>query len=216
MLDHPYDPATWLPHAALALDLLKSIAWPIAIVIAACMFRGEIGKLLPRLHKLGREGIEFRPDQDDAALTEPEGGRLPKASDLPLDDPMAQEIEDENRQDLERFKDEDRVAVLLRALTFQQMNKVFAIIYANIFGSQIETLRLLNGRPVPVVEAAQMFSNLQAARPQFADWDLAAYLGYLKLHKLIFEERGTLFITETGRNFLRFLVDHRLREDRPN
>lgn len=215
MLNEAYAPETWIPYLLLAGDLLKGIAWPTALVVAACLFRGELRGLLARVSKATREGVEFSPVHQETTAARTDSGANLNVEKLPeLFDPRAIEVEQTNKSFLAEIPAEKREERLLRALTIQQMNAGFSKAYADIFGSQIRTLHLLNSRNIPRSEAEKLFSNLQAEHPVFETWDLDKYLKFLRAWHFVNEADGQISITATGRGFLQFLIAHGLSEDR--
>lgn len=129
---------------------------------------------------------------------------------------MAIGIEEKTRENLKVIREEDKVDQLVRALTAQQMYKMFALVYANIFGSQIRFLRMLNARDIPHSETSALFNDLQRANPEFGQDTMDQYVKFLLVNGLVGLVDTNYIITETGRGFLEFLGAARLSEERRN
>ena len=195
--------------------IIPSLSWPIATMFIAWCFASEIPKILPRLHKVGPSGLELFPNAADQKRAD--GGSNTDLSTVeldPLTDPVAQELETRLLVEVANLPPEHREKTLVRALTNSQMARSFALAYSNIFGSQISALEKLNASSVSRDEAARMFEELKARDPIFVDLTLEQYLQFLFDWKFISQQNGQLFITQTGRNFLQFMVSSGLSKDR--
>lgn len=198
-------------------DLLKGLAWPVAVAVVAFVFRHELIRVVPRITSVGPNGIVMAPSDQNSKVPESLDSTKLSANRMePLVDPMAIEIESKNRELLETMRVEDREDRLLRSLTFEQMNKSFGIAYANIFGSQIGFLKSRNSLPISRQDAEIYFNNVKAAYPSLEGWSLDQYLQFLLSWRFIEENHGMLSITMTGRSFLQFIVAHGLSENRLN
>jgi len=198
-------------------DLLRGVAWPVAIIWIATLFHREIKTLILQIREVGPKGMRIAPSvQSEADSDKITGEKISKLKLEDLKDPVAIQIEDSTRKILKEIPEDEREARLIRALTLSQINKDFMLIYSNIFGSQIRALRTLNSGPISTAEASKYFGALKMEFPVFTSWNIDSYLRYLIHWKLIEQHESEYYITETGRNFLRFIVDNRLSEDRGN
>jgi hypothetical protein len=214
MFNPPYEASTWIPYLEIVLEFIRAIAWPVAAIIGASIFSKELKSLLPRIRKIGPTGFEL-----DTAFQNDFG-----PNDMPervvsntlgnLNDPVAATIEARNLADLKSVPDAHKEAVLLRALTTQELFKYFALAYSNIFSSQIGVLEILNTRKVDNSDAKEMFRKLQDEKEPLRELTLEKYLNFLFIWKFIKHEEGAYEITETGRNFLSFIVTTGLSKDR--
>ena len=217
MFHADYEPSTWIPYIVIILDFLKGVAWPLAALGIAALFSKEIKQILPRIKQLGPTGVHLEsPEQEGSKPDDVTAAGIASVSLGPLIDPVAANFEENTNDILENIPEVERVPRLVRALAFQQLNKSFALAYHGIFGSQIRALRELNVRNISRSQADDWFKELQKENSAFAEWNLDEYLNYLFSWQLVEESMGLISITETGRNFLRFLVEHKLSEDRPN
>lgn len=212
-----YEPVTWIPYLVVITDFLKGVAWPLAAIWIASRFSSEIKQLIPNIRQVGPTGVHIeKAEQDGVKPEDLEPGDLSNFALDPLDDPVAANIERTTYEVLDTIPQEEQVARLTRALSIQQMNKSFAICYSGIFGSQIRALHELNSRSVTQDQAKFMFHELKEEIPSLAEFNLEQYLQYLFAWSLIEKTEGAYRITKTGQGFLRFLVDSKLSEDRPN
>ncbi|WP_324753576.1 hypothetical protein [Roseovarius sp. Pro17] len=210
----------WIPLGEFIVAFFKATAWPGAVILVAFWFSKEVRTLIPRISKVSLAGVEIsHPVQQTNDPKELDKEILQKGNADKLTDPVARQIEEANLEDLNNLDPEDsrkREKVLLRSLTQQQMQKLFAIAYANIFGSQIRALHELNSRSISVEEAEEMFTELKREQPALENWTLKRYLDYLFVWRFIDKKGDAISITETGKNFLHFLVLNSLSESRLN
>jgi hypothetical protein len=203
----------------LLVDFLASLAWPASAVVVAVLFRDQVRSLLPRMRKAGPAGLEFDPDGpqgegQENLLTSPTENRT--GTDLPAD-PGIEEVEGYVRENIKDVPDQDKIRVLVRMVAVERLEKHFVRIYFNIFGSQIEALKLLNqsGGRTSLRGAAEKFAALQKLYAEFEDWTLERYISFLRVNQLIEEDSGSIYLTDIGRLFLHFLTKYGLSEERP-
>jgi hypothetical protein len=157
MLSNAYAPDTGLPYLVVFLELVKAIAWPIAALLIVHFFSGELKALFPKIKKIGPAGIEVASQPEPSAeisIENPFGRAM-----LPLTDPVAKEIEDQNRHELNQLATENHIDVLLRAVTIHQLQKSFALAYASMFGSQIRMLESLNVGEMGETDVNDMYAR---------------------------------------------------------
>lgn len=210
--------STWLieflPFWESLFNLLAALAWPIAAIAIARIFRTEIKNLFLRVTKVSFSGAEFGLSHQKSPEDSVEKKSLSQIETNELADPTMQRIESKNSKELATFQPEDREKILLRALTVAQLEKNFSIAYTSIFGSQIRALDLLNSRAVARVEAEELFKANSEGDTVLSSWTLDQYMNYLLAWEFVEYHDGTYKITETGRNFLRFLTNTGLSKER--
>jgi len=202
---------SWLEFFAI---VLPAYAWAIAAIVVAIIFRPIVGKVLPRLAKLGPSGAEFHREVSQRSTDVAPPAIQSPHNEEPLTDPVAIELEEKIKRDLENIDPKEKEQRLVRALTYSQLNRHFALAYANIFGSQIRALDRLNAQSITHFEAQQLFEELQKDNDLFKNWTLSNYLQFLYAWRFIKEEGGALHITPTGQNFLLFITTSHLSKDR--
>lgn len=217
MFAENYGPGTIIPYLIILFDLLKGVSWPAAAFGVIYLFRNQLSDVLSRLIKASPTEFLFRPiDQTVNENQEIASSKISTEHLEKIEDEVARHIEENNRAELVKLPVDQREGALLRALTIQQLHKSFAIIYSNIFGSQIRTLRRLNSGEISKGDALKMYESLLSEEPALSEWDLDRYLKYLLHWELIVEVDGWYAITNTGRSFLIFLDHAGLSEDRLN
>lgn len=127
------------------------------------------------------------------------------------------EVKQHIETSLKEIPPAQKVDVLTTSLARERLQKHFALAYANIFGSQIEALDMLNQRTggIALSEARALFSKLQEKFPEFKDWTLQRYLSYLQNYVLINVSEDSVAITPIGRDFNGWLAATRLAKNRP-
>jgi len=225
----------------IAVGLAKALAWPAVVGGAVVILRTRLGELLGSLvlRKLavkapgGFEATVDAPDprhQPSAPVNDtltkpaaavgvpvvvapgPNGARLP-----PSERPAVNLVEERLLEEVRSVAEGDRVPVLVRALSLARLEAAHATVYSRIFGSQIAGLRKLNpqGR-VPLAEARAFFqSYAEQLPPAFAQNGFDNWLGFLQRSGLILRDDGTVEISPLGRDFLSYLSDRGLSEERP-
>lgn len=189
--------------------------WPVALICLAIYYRNEIRTLLARDIKVGGGHFELSTPVSQGASRNVQSAKLSSFKLDPLLDPTAAGIEAGFEKDLEAIGDSDeRIRVLLRALTIERMNTSFAVAYSSMFGSQILALENLNGKNISKTEAEASFKEIQKTDPLFVDWTLGQYTNYLIAWKFVEYDDNIYSITATGRGFLLFLTSNGLSKDR--
>lgn len=210
---------TWFEYLGLITDLLKSVAWPVAAIVIAALFRSDLRTLLLRLRRAGPSGVEFdssaqRRSAQNISAANPEGLEA-----LPgIERTVAMTVvEKKLRNDLKAFDSDKHLDVALSALARSRLDTHFALVYNTIFGSQIVALKLLHQRNgnVSMKEAIEYFDDVKSKNDVFLDWSFDQYTNFLKLGFLIEEREGKILLTDIGVEFLSFLHRYRLSENKP-
>ncbi|RWX30664.1 hypothetical protein EHI47_14535 [Rhizobium leguminosarum] len=172
---------------------------------------------------MGEAAIEVAEQQGSsnnpasANLPAEPGAAMP-GSQLPPPPRVAiQLIEDELRSDLEKIPQEARVPMLLRALADTRIRAGHEFVYNRIFGSQISALKALNERgPIPDHDAMREFEPLKTQFPEvYGKYEFGDWAGWLERMSMVTHQNGVYAITPLGRDFLFYLVDTGLTENKP-
>lgn len=220
MLEHPYEPSTWLPYLAIFVEALKATGWPIAIMVAFLWLRRPIMSLLPRISSLKAAGVELSLDsakENQIAKTEPKDVQpvgvvrnLQKTTAI---------IDGERRirNELEKFPDTEHLDLLVNALAILHLERHFAFVYFNIFGSQIRALQKINenGGLISFEDAEAEFKTIKEIAPELGDWTLERYTAYLESNYLVEKESNGYRLTPVGKDFIQFLVRFGLSTHKP-
>ena len=177
----------WIELAKAAVDLVRAVVWPFALVFLAVDFEPELRAALSSLlrRKVDFEGLGLKvavhePEQQQTAkdaedvygvpplITGPaenpsierpliERPSIEKQSLDPSPRPAVTRIENELRDALKTIDPGKEGAVLLRSLAEARLERGHEAVYNRIFGSQIEFLKRLNEVPHLTVDQAREF-----------------------------------------------------------
>lgn len=214
----------WIEIVKAVVEVVKATAWPIALLIIALTFRSGLLSALPSLfrRKFELEGLGFKA-KIDAAEQQQAGGENPASEKLPETpalDPSPRVavniIETRVRGELSGIEAGKREPVLLRALAQSRLEAGHEFTYNRIFGSQILALKRLNEVGRATVDDARTFFKPYAEQfPQiYSNYGFDGWLGFLKA-VLIVQNGDVLEISDFGRDFLVYLTERRLSENKP-
>ena len=209
---------SFLPFWKEFFILIAAVAWPASLLLIAYWFKGSIAEVIKRLSNVEVGNLKLglqHPQQQSLEKNEELKTRLQSIAKNGLDPNVLSQFEKSISDDLKKLNDSDRLPWLVTSLAQAIAEKIFAIAYANIFGSQIIALKELNTRGPHVIEAAEKyFQELRERDPLFSDWNLGHYLHFLKVFNFIEEKDSTYSITAFGKEFLLFLTRYQLSEQR--
>jgi hypothetical protein len=219
--------STWIELARVVVDLVKAVAWPTVVVALALKFKPELLTALPSLfrRKVEVEALGFRAMIDAAAeqqqLAAPGNPSLEKLSGLTPLEPSPRLavnlIENRLRGELEAMDPGKRDGSLLRSFAQTRLAYAHELTYNRIFGSQIAFLKRLNEISTTTVDHSREFFKPYAEKfPEFyATYTFEAWLNFLVAGGLVTETGSSLVINDYGRDFLIYMVEHRLLENKP-
>jgi hypothetical protein len=157
-------------------------------------------------------------EQQQSAAENPATEKQPTSTALePSPRATVNIIEKEVRDTLTRIEAGKREAVLVRRLAETRLIAGHEFTYNRIFGSQILALKRLNvaGRPT-IDDARQFFDSVKKQHPLFySTYSFEGWLGFLLKSALIVQNDNVLEITDFGRDFLVYLTERRIPEDKP-
>jgi hypothetical protein len=218
MFDPPYDPATWIPYLEIVARIIEGLAWPVLITVLSIVLVPLLKDVIPRIQKLSARGFEFQLKDQSLPVAVEEKNKSVVADEIePAYDPYIERTEKLIFSQLSEIDETVKIPRLVRAFSIESMERHFALVYANIFGSQIHALQSLNDNgPISRSDAEKELRTLQNEVPAIKEWDVDKYARFLINVGLIeFTERG-FEITRTGRNFLLFLSKYNLNRNRLN
>ncbi|RAM61259.1 hypothetical protein [Herbaspirillum rubrisubalbicans] len=201
------------------------VAWPTALVliilIFLLLFRSQIAALISRVQAI--KGPKW-----DVALEQGQQGQQESPENNPSVEKLlvalgsSPPLVEREKLILEQLKaeglsiDGPTVKVVVKYLAASQVLLFFEQTYLNIFGSQIQLLKLINERRSTGLkrEHASVFiaSRMQQAGLEASEQD---FLHYLFLRNLIVEAEDALMITDAGVEFLSWMIRVGRSEDRP-
>lgn len=212
--------------------LLKGLAWPLTVLLIVKTLKPEILSLLPdpvawlrRSRKLKVAGLlEIEVDAagqqqktlETASATIVSGNvELREIPGLTRTEAIA-ELERNLHFQLKSVTAEP-VDVLVRNLAQALLEAAFGLIYAGIFGSQIEALIALEGRRVVTNdEIHKFYLKFEQKFPEvYQTYGFSGWLGFMKTNGLIVQQDVHIKITAYGDDFLGWLRAKQLSIKRP-
>lgn len=218
MFEQPYEYWTWIPYLELLLRLAVGVAWPIAFLVAALKLGPPIIKMLGRLRKISAAGLELSLGEQSLPDEQSAEERLRQPEHPPNDAAILERLRHAVKNVSAGINPQDRMRWFEDQLSIALMEKHFAIIYANIFGSQIRALQDLldRGGFAEGLEVVDFFDQVKIQNPALEAWTVSQYLDFPIKTELIERRDGGVAITETGKLFLRFLAVNNLPRNRLN
>jgi hypothetical protein len=197
-------------------DILKVIAWPIAVgacfVFSCIYFRRHLAALLDRTTSVGKEGLKTSPP---TGQTTQEIDKIKQARELveALTSPVIREREDGIRKELKDKglqDDSETVKVLVRYLATTQLIVRFEELYRIIFGSQIFLLKAANENRAAGLHDKFVHDHFtqvqQIFAPTFDQWKTENYVHFLISSSLLVKDGDSYRITNLGVDFLEWIT----------
>lgn len=195
--------------------------WPLVGLILGLvlllLFKTELRELIRRTSKVGKDGASFDHPQVEVnkqqeALAFSELMKHPVSASV-------LERERELRVELEKQKlpQQQTVELLIRGLAVSRNAIEFNAISNGIFGSQVDLLVQISGsrHGVTIQQAGAVFQEAQKKYPNLhGGHKLNDWLRYLQTSNLIALTGEVVDITQTGKDFLKHLIDMRLAHQR--
>lgn len=191
--------------AQIVLDYLKTIIWPITVIIIAFCFRTEISSLIKRIISAELPGLKLNAIPQEKA----------EESNLEF---KLQNLPDDEKNKLEELIQEKENALSSASQNIDELNKTlvqkeievdFERIYNIIFGSQINLLNKMAGTLgyLGTQNVIQHFVLIQKAfEPMYNEWNFSTYLQFLYSQNLIVQrDNYTIGITDKGKAFLQYV-----------
>jgi hypothetical protein len=197
--------------------LISLLSWPTVVLIGIGFFRRSISALISRrLSKLGPAEFEKESEEQKKEI---ETKQLEKfraeplqlvARSAPIDPVIAPQVQALRAELDQRATDpQQREELLLQSVATWQLNHKHARTARFIFGSQVQLLQELNGKPIGESlenlkkhynEAVQTFPNT------YQNYSYAQYMKFLNQNGLIMVIVDRVTLTPEGRAFLAYLV----------
>jgi hypothetical protein len=197
-------------------SLAKHGSWPLAglviVLVAMFIFRSPIQRLIDRIRKLSKTGIDAGgTPQDQIAHTGPDNARDVMRT---FDNALLVQRENEIRKTIEeKFPPAgpEREKAFIRVYAAVIIGDAFERANAAIWGSQIVLLQMANSAPPEGValDAVRPIFDFAVERDpeRFKNDRFERWLSFLVSLSFV-EQRGEhVFITLEGREFLKYLVD---------
>ncbi|MGY5775043.1 hypothetical protein [Rhizobium sp. LEGMi135b] len=200
----------WLEWSKTIFDLLKGIAWPLAILLVVFTFRREVRDRIKDIVSVGPTGAVLQPRQSVEAPTTSglKEEKLPepiKADHLSTTvKALVAKIQDQ----LTRIDQGDQIPALVMSLAQAQIDGQFEFVWGIIFGSQIAALRrLMQSGPISFEEAKKFFEeNAKPLNPElYSKFDFDQWSRFLVTQQLVAVQDNMVSLTDTGRDFLAYV-----------
>jgi len=212
---------TW-PRGSM-MSGFEFLAWPIAISLALVIFvfgfmlifKKPITRLIDRTRRIGKKGLEA----DEA----PEIGQQISGEVSPSPSPELQRVlesallierEESVREQLETLKighGPDYDPDLIRLISHFSFSLEFERTYSLIWGSQIDTLQLLNSREAAGAHIDTVHIYYEHASLDYPDayerYTYEEWLDFLVTSKLVSLTENNVTITVQGREFLKWMIN---------
>lgn len=195
--------------------------WPFVGLIlglaALVLFKTELRELIKRTSKVGKDGASFDHPQIEVNKQQ----EALAFSEL-MKHPVSASVLDRERElriELEKQKlpPQQITELLIRGLAISRTAIEFNAVSNTIFGSQVDLLVQISGSSNGVTrqQAEAIFQEAQKKYPNLhGGHKLDEWLHYLQASKLITLTGEVLDITQTGKDFLKHLIDMRLAHPR--
>jgi hypothetical protein len=206
-----------------AVQLVKTLAWPVVAALAAWFWRPPIGELLKSFskRKMAVEALGAKLSLEAAEKQQTETGNpaipVPAVALLPEARAAVASIEREIQATLDAANVEpaQQRGQLIRALAEARVHGSHEWVYNRIFGSQIAALRALNSRGIVTVSDANQFFDGYLEKYPIHHGNFEPWLSFL-LNSGLVERVGALGLRTTalGRDFLVYLTEMGLTDEK--
>ncbi|WP_137110484.1 hypothetical protein [Rhodobacter sp. SY28-1] len=208
-----------LPFWQNLFSLIASISWPLALILVARIFRPLISHIFAD-RGISFEGFGAQIRIDERKIAQTEGGTIPENTlsstkfTLPRTAAIAEQ-EKVLRAAIEQLPKGDVLDITINALAIEQLEKGYALAYADIFGSQILLLQKINerGGQVSKSDGEEFFSEVKSRFSELSDWDFEKYTNFLVQRNLLRVD-SSVELTPLGKDFIHFIVRYGLRTDK--
>ncbi len=195
------------------IQILNVLKWPLVVIIVSIVaiirFTPNIGKLIDRIKKISKEGIETEKLNQQSHPQK----KIPAKELLKLfNNKLIQEAEEWLKSEFEKIEHtaEEKEELLIKWYASEVIAHRFDQIYNYIFGSQISALHHLNthvGKMVNVNEVKVYYEKAKIEYPLiYSKYLFENWLGYLENMLLILREDNNIGITIRGQEFLKYLI----------
>lgn len=192
--------------AKLFVELIKAVAWPLALFGLGLVFRDDLKKLFPRVVRAGPTGFEFSAQKQIVATSHT--GELREFPGIVRTATIAA-LEKKIHGELQVFNPDAHIDLLVRHLAQAQLQTAFERIYSIIFGSQIAGLRALADARGAILrsDAERFFEEKRDTIPELKNLNTTfdRWLKYLHRSDLLTDNGTEIEITDFGRDFLSYI-----------
>ena len=194
---------------------MEVFAWPLAVTVIAfsamLLFWKPIARFLDRAKKIGMTGIEAAGAGAQDTSKSEVGPSV--ANDLARqhDDPLLVKREDSIRTELGLGADHTpKETKLLGMIAAQAIALQFENTYRTIFGSQLNTLVIINAAQPGGVQFGDIENLYNQAEAQHKEWyanySFEQWLQYMEIQSLSIRKDDRIHITLEGTAFLKYII----------
>lgn len=204
-----------LPFWQQFFDLVASVAWPIAIIVVFLKIRPLVAQMFSeRGFSFEGFGAHLRVEERKNAQVSESTRAKPIFLGGNLQLPRTQAIDEEEKKlllALEKIPEDNQPGIMINALAIERLEKNFALIYLNIFGSQMIFLQKINerGGSVSIADAEDFFSEVKGKVAEFSDWNFEKYSAFLVRNGLL-TVSDEVNLTAAGKDFIHFIIRYGL------
>jgi len=213
--------------AAFVVEMTRALAWPIVACVIAVRFWPMVGNLLRNRAVQTVKAFGTELVLEDASSNQKDAPENPSAtaakaivpdnSALPTNRPALDELVQQVRTQFDRLPETERVPAMIGTIARSRLFWTHEFIYNRIFGSQIAGLRRLDELGKVTIEQAREFFTPYAHKypEQYRDYGFEGWLNFMVSNGLVSKEGDKLRATVFGHDFLVYLREMRLTEDKP-
>ena len=195
---------------------LEVFVWPgtviVIAVIAMLLFRKSFERFLDRVKKIGKTGIYAAVGAQETAKSEVGPSAADELARL-FDNQLLVQREDLIRTELVRIVGADQTQkekFLLRIIAAQTLVQQFETTYRIIWGSQLNALEITNttpdGVPLGFIETLYNQATARDDKELYANYSFEQWLAYMESQLLSIRKDDKIYITLTGREFLKYII----------
>ena len=189
----------------------EAVVWPVTIIIIACLFRRPLVRFLDRVRNIKTTGVEVAAGGQDAAKAD----LGPSAADeftRFFDSQLLIEREDTIRTEIARIIGADEThkeKFLIRIIATQAIRQHFEATNQSIWGSQLTALQIAN-EALDGVQSRTFETLYNQAALQYKDfyahYSFERWLAFMETRLLTVSKDDKIYITLTGKEFLKYII----------
>ena len=193
------------------LTYFDTVVWPVAVIIIALLFRRPLVRFLDRVKNIKATGVEVIAGEQDTSKSEVGPSAADEFARL-FDNQLLIEREDAIRAEMAGIAGGDQTQkekFLIRIIAAQGIRQQFEATYQNIWGSQLTALQIAN-TTLDGVQLGTFETIYNQAVAQNKDWyanySFERWLAYMENQFLSIRKDDKIYITLTGREFLKYII----------
>lgn len=196
------------------LQLIGSVAWPVALLTVILIFKTEIKAKIPSVSKVSILGGSLESQAVEAPSSKLNFEAL-KFEKHPLI--TANSLAEELKQEAQKLPEDEALKALILSLAVSRVELTLESIYSAIFGSQIQALKeLASSGPISAEEAKNRYeAEIRPSFEVFSKVNFEAWSSFLLNQLLVTLENNSFAITGRGLDLLTYMRVKNRPENRP-